>query len=280
MARILFPEWQNANEATKYPFGADVTLSNGSKVLLEGTFLDAILHPIGGGEKLRLSKAVIDHEDVTLYIGDEVTDELAFGSFKLAALPSNVTLEDSYGRPAGLLISEPQRLGLLSTWGVGTHVFDADATEFAATVCIPTPEAGVRGFLLDDGTVLTGDVWLIGGEGVVLRRMVATRNSTPGKCAGTEYNEVLRFDVVGDPLFRRTLCSDLEASEPLFQTPRFIKTVTFQDAFNTFVVTPDEQGNISLTVNNALAEDTVLRVYPTNDGNRIEAVGSTTQSVR
>lgn len=278
--RTLFPQWRNANEATKYPFGADVTLSNGSKVLLEGTFLDAVLYPIGGGESLRLSKVIIDHETVTVYIGDETSDELAAGEFSLSDLPDNVALVDAYGRPAGLLISQAQRLGLMATWGVGTHVFDADATEFAAAVCFPTPEAGVRGFLLNDGTLLTGTAWLVGGEGVIFRKETVTRKLLDSACVGTETVEAVRVDIVGDPLFRRQLCSDLDASEPLFQTPRFIKTVTFVDAYDTFMVTPDEYGNITITVNNDLAEETVLRIYPQPDGNHIDAVGSMTQNIR
>ena len=199
--RILYPEWPAENSKTKYPFAARATLTNGAVQLLIGTFLDAVLFPIGGHERLRLSKVIVTHANVTLYIGDQITEELASGTFNLPVPPDNVSLADTYGRPAGFIISDSQHLGLFPSWGVGTYKFTADATEFAATVCIPTPEAGVRGFLLDDGTLLTGDVWLIGDAGVAL-----SADSSSGQ-------PVIRVDVVGDPLFLRQQCV-VDAAKP------------------------------------------------------------------
>ena len=264
MPRILYPEWPNENAGTKYPFAARATLTNGTVQLLIGTFADAVLFPIGGGPRLRLSKVVVTHADVTLYIGDQTNAELASGVFGLPVPPATVTLEDAYGRPAGFIISSSVQLGLFPSWGVGTYTFEADATEFAATVCIPTPEVGVRGILLDDGTLLTGDVWLVSDAGVVLRA-----DEEDGA-------QVVRVDVVGDPLFRRRLCETEQSS--LFTTPNFIKTVTFTDGRQSVIVTPDADGNVYLTVNNALAADTVLRIHPTAAGNVIEAVGSAAES--
>jgi hypothetical protein len=43
---------------------------------------------------------------------------------------------------------------------------------------------------------------------------------------------------------------------------------------------PDEAGDFKLTVNNDLAEDTVLRIRPTEAGIVIEAEGSGLESVR
>jgi hypothetical protein len=228
--------------------------------LSSGVFLDAVFFPIGGGERLRLSKVIVTHADVTVYIGDQLNAQLASGVFNLPTPPDTLTFYDAYGRPAGFVVSTSVRLGELSGWGAGTYEFEADATEFVATACVPTPEAGVRGVLLDDGTVLAGDVWLVGGSGVVLR--------------ADQYDGqwVVRVDVVGDPLYRRKLCEIADSS--LFTTPNFIRSVTFADAHQTVVVKPDAAGNIYMTANNALAADTVLRVHPTPGGNVIEAVGT------
>ena len=258
MSRILFPEWPNETIGTKYPFASRATLTNGTVQLLEGTILDAVFYVIGAQERLRLSKVIVTHADVTLYLGDQNNDALASGVFGLPSPPDTVTFADAFGRPAGFLVSDSQRLGLFPSWGVGTHEFEADATEFAATVCIPTPEQGVRGLQLPDGSLLTGDVWLIGDAGVVLQ--VATVNG----------QHVVKVNVVGDPLYKRRLCGD----PSLFTTPKFIRSVTFTDANQSVRVLPDSNGNINLTVNNALSHDTVLRVHPTPDGNKIEVVGS------
>ena len=80
---------------------------------------------------------------------------------------------------------------------------------------------------------------------------------------------MIEVNVVGDSLFRRRLCSD----EDLFDTPQFIRTITFKYGEEEFVVQPDEFGDIQITVNNAAAEDTILRVRNTVDGIRLSTVG-------
>ena len=257
--RHLFPQWQNQNEDTKYPFSSRASLTNAAGVLLtEGTLLDAALYPIGAVSSLYLASVVVTNTTVTLWLGDDQNPQLASGSFPVASPPAQIVLLDTYGRPAGVLISAPLRLGIFATWGAGTFNFTAANTQFAATVCFPTPAIGVQGVQLPDGTLLTGPVWLVGGSGVMLRRV-------PGAVA------TIRVDIVGDPLFKRTLCQPMS----LFVTPNFIKTITFVDAKQTVICHPDAYGDIQVGVNNALAQDTVLRVHPTPQGVMIDAVGST-----
>jgi hypothetical protein len=270
--RILFPQWRDQNETTNYPFAQYVTLSNGMVTLLEGTLIDAALYPIGGGAQLRLSQVVVTHQTVTVYIGDNDTALLASGQFSLTDPPYNVGLVDVYNRPAGVLISEPQRLGLFASWGVGTFTFESTATEFAATVCFPTPQIGIRGIQLADGTVLTGQVWLVGGLGVQLSHTTVYAED-PATGGNTVLPlEVIRVDVVGDPLYLRAL-----SPTSLFQTPQFLKTLTFQDSKQTVICGPDEFGDVKILVGNNLAADTALRVHPTAAGTKLEVVGSLVQ---
>ena len=90
-----------------------------------------------------------------------------------------------------MLISATDRLSAFQTLGIGTHVFERAHTEFAATVCVPVPEIGINGFILDDGTLLTGDVWLIGTDGVVIRKTTITREVT---CGSTTTYDAIRVD--------------------------------------------------------------------------------------
>jgi len=273
--RIQHPEFRHELDPTNYPFTDTSTLTNGTQRLLEGTFLDASLYPIGGGVIMHLSKAVIDHQEVQLFIGDDVNDELASATFDLVSPPDVLELVDAYDRPAGIIVSESVRLGVFQTWGTGTHVFNSDQTAFVPSVCIPTPEIGVRGVLLDDGSVLSGDVWLVGDDGVVLR--VEDVEVPAEGCTGdTVTQRVIRVDIVGDPLFRRRLC---ETSD-LFATPRYIKQITFQDGEQTYVATPDSKGDLKITINNDLAADTVLRTRPTQEGLLFEAMGTQLESVQ
>lgn len=222
MAHIRHPEWRDSNEDTNYPFEDDATLANNAGAAIDPTvFLDASLYPVGGIGDYYLSRLVITNTTVTLYIGDPANITLAYTSFAVNDIPDELRLVDTYGRSAGILVSESARLLSLKALGTGTHDFSPSQTPFVAAVCIPMPEQGVSGFLLDDGTVVSGDVWLVGGEGVVLSQGTSTIG---GYCQVTQSTfSTIRIDVVGDPLFRRKLCS----SPTAFQTPQFIQQICF-----------------------------------------------------
>lgn len=271
--RIRHPEWRKELEPTKYPFAERSTLSNGTRFFQEGTFFDAMFYPVGGQDRLRISKVVVTHQDVTIFIGDQINAELAYGTFDLIQPPDLVEFVDMFGRPAGIIVSESQRLAVFQSWGVGTHEFNVAMTELSARVCMPTPELGVRGVQLADGSLFTGDVWMVGDDGVVLRCETVETPSTCGQPSETQ--QVIRVDIVGDPLFRRRLC--VPAS--LFETPRFITSLIFQDGVQTFRCRPDDVGGIEMTVNNDLATDTVLRIRTTPEGIVIESAGEKLESV-
>lgn len=258
--RILHPAWRESLEPTPYPFGDWATLSNAGGVFIpEGTFLDASVYPIGGGIHLRLSKAMVGAQTIRLFFGDDLNDELCFGDIDLVAMLDDVRLEDQYGRPAGLLVSEASRLAVLQTWPPGLHVFTYAQTGLSSLASILTPEVAFRGFLLEDGSIVAGDVWLVGDDGIVLS--ASTDDSTdPSTC-------VLQVDVVGDPLFRRRLCATS------FSTPRFLKTITIQSGCRKIVCRPDDQGDFKISVGSMIVSDTILRIHNTSDGIMIEAAG-------
>jgi hypothetical protein len=115
------------------------------------------------------------------------------------------------------------------------------------------PEIGVRGFRTEAGDLVTGDVWLVGENGVVIRE---------------EAENVIRFDFVGDPLFARKLCIE----QGLFVTGSFLKTINEQG--------PDAQGDFKLNVGETISADTVLRITPIDGGIKISAVGQLLESAR
>jgi hypothetical protein len=104
---------------------------------------------------------------------------------------------------------------------------------------------------------MAADVWLIGEDGVVLRKD----------------ENAIRVDIVGDPLFKRKLCTTTGGNIELFVTPNFVRTVNG--------IKPDEYGNFTITANNELAGDTILRIYPDAANNvvKIEFVGQRLESV-
>lgn len=255
MSRVLFPEFRDEQGPTKYPFADSATLRTTTGLTIEpDLFLDAAVYPIGGRERQYLAAVAVGPRSVTLTVGDATTPVLARSTFDPLAPPDLLELSDPYGRPAGVLVSDATRLAVFQTWPLQEHRFAATATEFAASCVTPMPAVGVRGFTTPDGTLFTGEVWLVGEDGVVVRR---------------DGDETVRIDVVGDPLFRRRLCQPVQ----LFTTPRFIQTINGMK--------PDAAGDFKITVGRALAGDTVLRVYADDKGGiTIETVGQTLQGVK
>jgi hypothetical protein len=261
--RTLFPEWRDQTRHVRYPFTDGATLTTtGGKVLPADVFVDASFYVPGAGAGLFLSRVDVTHEAVTLTVGDPSERALATGTFPLADVPDAVAFADAAGRAAGLLVSEQGRPAVLGSWGVGTHEFRPGATPFVPAVCVPTPAAGLAGVRLPTGEVLTGDVWLVGGAGVVLTPVDV--GTAGGVRAG------VRVDVVGDPLFRRRLCSP----GALFATPKFVTTVRVVAPNQSFDCRPGDGGEFPLTVAADRTPDTVLRVTPTAAGVRIGVVGA------
>jgi hypothetical protein len=260
-------QWRKQNDPTKYPFAANAKLQNGSgRVIVEGTFLDAALYPIGDATGLFVTSVTVGFQTVTVTVGTEVAPALGTGTFDAIDPPDEVALVDTLGRPAGVLVSEGLRLGLFRSWGVGTHEFLPDETPFCGSCVFPTPEPGLRGITLETGELFIGDVWLIGDDGVVLRASEETRTAGDGTSRRVQ---VIRVDVVGDPLFRRRLCQP----NNLFETPRFLREIRFVGPNMDFVCGPDDAGNVRLAVTNDLVSDTILRLNSTSTGVTVGVAG-------
>jgi hypothetical protein len=259
--RRIHRQWRDEQRESRYPFadGASLQTSTGLDLGYD-TFLDGHLYPIGGSARLFLSEAIVSSSNVTLWIGNTGTAHLAAAEFDPRDPPELLAFYDSVGRPAGVLVADGLSLARFQGWERATHVFAEAATEFAASICCPLPEIGVRGFLTPDGDILTGEVWLVGENGLVVREDpdVTTGNGV-----------VLRIDVVGDPLFRRALCNGVANNPggevPLFQPPRLLRTINHQP--------PDEFGNFTLTVGRNVALAPILRIQPQDGEIRIYLVG-------
>lgn len=255
--RVLHPEWRPYHEGTTYPFADHVTLRNDDGDFIpESTFFDASLYPVGGQVGLYLSRVTIREQSIEFAVGDRLDPERCTGAIDLTATPDDILLVDAYGRPAGVLFSANAKLGVFQTWSLGAHAFDVTQTGFCDNVCWPIPDVGFRGFLLDDGSVMTGDIWLIGDDGIVLTPGSAEtgRSGCSSDDASPASVTTIRVDVVGDPLFRRRLCGDA------FNAPRFIRGLRIQKDCDTIDATPNAYGNFNMTAGSNLAAKTVLRV--------------------
>lgn len=273
-------EWRASHENNKYPFEDRAKLiNNDGDMLFEGLFLDAVFYPVGGQASGYLSKVTVTSDTVTLTVGDSGSPSRAYASFDRFYPPEELRFVDFFDRPAGVVVSEPTRLAILNSMALGDHTFQPGEAGFVARVWTPVVEAGVSGVELDDGSVLTGDVWLVGDDGIVLSCSVV---SVKDSCDTFSEATVIRVDVVGDPLYRRRLCADTE----FFATPKFVESIVFCKPASgdlpqaCFECSPDETGEIQVQVGNTLATDTILRIRPASDGMIVEAVGEKLESIR
>jgi len=250
-ARILFPEFRDEQAASRYPFADSATLqseADASISIAPDTFIDASFFIIGGQQRVYISAITVTTQTLTITVGDAELAARATTTYNPLSPPADGVLlfEDQYGRPAGMLLSTPTELARFSGWGVGTYEFTLAQTEFVSSVAIPANEPGVRALRPETKQFLTGDVWLVGDQGVVLRQ------DGPG---------VIRIDIIGVPLFRRFLC---EPQSEDFPTKRYLKTINGCG--------PDEFGNFTFTATDQAAPDTVLRIYADDETIVIDTV--------
>jgi hypothetical protein len=244
--QIIYPEWRNGNERIKYPFVDSATLTAESGDVLEpDLLLDARLYPIGGQAGLYISSISLDASGMTFHIGDDAIRSRATGfiDFNLP-IPDEVPVYDSYERPAGILVSTSERFSLLrNQLPTGETVFSRKATEFVSSCAIPMPQVCLRGLVLNDGSFLTEDVYLVGDNGVVL-----------------EFDgDAIVIDLVGDPYASVKVCEE-ETGNP--QTYCGLKTING--------IPPDENGEFTFTAGaNTVAGgtlDNIIRISQETDG--------------
>lgn len=260
-SRILFPQFRDEQAANRYPFADTATLISSSGLqILNDTFVDASFFGIGVGRRVYLSSITVTAQRVTFAIGDANKATQLAGGYDVLNPPDNgvVNITDEFDRPAGILLAapavrnedgtirEPSSLVRFSSWAVGRYTFTVDAAEFVATTVIPANEPGVRALIPETNQLQTGDVWLIGKNGIVLR---------------AEGDHVVRVDIVGVPLFKRLVC----APQTEFPTKSFLRTINGCG--------PDDFGNFVITATDKNVARPTVRVYPNNNTLTLDTIG-------
>lgn len=254
MEKVFPLEWRESQQQSLYPFadGSSLTTKSGLTLPPE-IFIDAAIYPIGGNPPVYLSKVIVAVRRITIFIGGSGNDSLASAYYDPVDPADSIELIDASGRSAGALVLNKVEAAVLQSWPVGEYTFNPSSSTFCPTVVMVLPNYGVNSVILNDGTVLTGDVWLVGGEGVILR----------------EYDGSIRVDIVGDPLSKRNRCdADVVNS---FVTPKFLKTINGIEA--------GVDNDFKFLVGQNQTIDNIMRVYPKDGTLRVEVVGQVLSGV-
>lgn len=256
--KIRHQELQAELSDTNYPFEPYCTLSNGQFEIPRDVFEDFRLYPSHLEGPFYLSVIEVFESDVRVWFGNQDVSQALYASWDLPVAESSINVYDQYNRICGLIVSSVDGLTLLGSYPAGRYDFDFASSTVCSRCVLPTAASTVSGFVLPDGSVASGQVWLLGEDGVILSTASSGGQTT------------VRVDIVGDPLFLQKLCENVD----LFNPTNPIRSIKVVNGEQEFVCYPDSLGNLSITQNNHDAPDTALRVYPTADGLVLRVEGS------
>jgi hypothetical protein len=234
--RVFVRPWRNDTAASSFPFASTLQAVSDTELPFPvAAVLDASIYA-SPQSPFYLTEIELDVSgDAVIWVGTEADTRIASTSVSPGDTDDVLTLMDGYDRKFGVLVVDPTQMQIVTAWSLGIHSFGT-SLEFVASVMLPSALA-VEGVLLDDGTLLSDDVWIVGEDGVVVRSV----------------GGVLRVDIVGDPMFRRRLCTPPGA----FTVPRFVKTISGQSA--------DDYRHFTISAGTGLAADSILRIVPDQD---------------
>lgn len=189
MPRVIFQEFRDQYEKTRYPFMDTATLTDvtGTLVIPENIFLDAgFCFPEG---MPYLSGIQVQNNRIVLTVtsgSDSASCEL-----DRTAIPDVLHFQNDRKRRMGCLVSEKVRLNWLASIETGEYTFYPEAASFAARCNTPSRVIGASSLGTGQDS-MHGDVWLVGADGIYLRHMG---------------NNVIRIDMMGEVLHKRANCA-------------------------------------------------------------------------
>ena len=247
----VFVEYSNQHDHRKYPFLDDSSMTSKDGVVLPtGYIRDLFYHPITsiGATYLKTLSPV----DNYLELADVSTGNVVGrASWVQGDTDAPIYETGIYGRQLGIVV-----FGDTATQALPSLLleFPAEATTVVSTCAIPLIQAGVRG-LLCDGHVLTGDITIIGKNGVVVTTELIAGNKN-----------VLRIDVTGEP---PAPIADCDGSDGTIVSSPVITTIhIINEVCAAMIGSGDANGNIFLMGRPgwSAADNCPAQVLPSADG--------------
>lgn len=256
MDKTIYQTWRNECETSTYPFGDNSLLvaTNGVTVFPADALVDMSLYPIGSIGDVYMSTVEVTADTVTLTIADS-EKPLCTAVYNIRTSPDWIDFADSWGRPAGMAVVDAQTMAQVAAWQAGVYYFTSSSARVCGSAVIPTPEVGVRGFLMEDGEFFTGHVILFAEDGISI-----------------QYDsDGIRVDATGDPLFLRKDCeaASLAGHSSVaggFDDGPFLQTING--------IPGGPGGDFVFFPGDDLTSDSVVRIMPEGSGLRITLVAT------
>ena len=248
---IFHPDYREEFRGTRYPFVPSATLKSPELTLPIDVIIDAHLYPLNGNSRYYLSEIRVSQTSVVFVIGDDRSRQLAEGVYPLDGSKNLVALKSSGDTPAGVLLIDTENAASLSGLPLGNYAFDTRSTEFCVKCHVPITNNGLTGFLLPDGQIVSGEVWLYGEDGVIL---------------SVEDDNEIHVNVVGDPLFLQKFCDEIPPRMP-------IKLIRVKHDTGEYYCNV-QHGSFTIQVNNDATENPALRVTGNDQGLYIWMAGT------
>ena len=233
---IYGQQWEDSLKGLSYPFQAsEPPESEGNRIPVD-FILDAALFMRSTTSRGVLGEITVSSSrGITAVFTDAAGDHVGTAVFPVTGGGRVAVVYQ--GITTGFIIVDPDATEIVRSWFPRTYVFSATLVPHVVVVSDP---AWRRGVTLPDGTTLTGDVYLVGADGIQLER-TPTGFSVSG---------------VGDPYAGRV------------EAQRAIKTING--------VLPDITGNISLIARSPHNGPHRVNVNPLGGGRvRVELQGAT-----
>lgn len=247
MPTIVFSEYRKKYSTTPYPFCDTATRQDttGSLKLPAELFIDASIYMPGVTSSVYMKQLIVSANQVSITVAGTVHGESATGTL---SSDGEVVLRSEVKKQVGVLVVSSQYIDYLHSLNVGTYKFEPAATMLATRCVMPIKSTGVTSISIgDQENSLSGDVWLVGENGIVIR----TTELPTGE-------SVIRIDAIGDPLFKAAAC---EAGQQII--PRPVQSINGQS--------PDPYGNFLIT---AGLQTSILRVTTDDDGITVYLAGT------
>ena len=161
MTPILYPEYNNQNSQRNYPFDDSATLLDTAGVSLPCDFIVDINLFVFKASGIPYIKSINIPEGRIIIGGDNST---IYGFADMDGSNSAIIYDsEDYMRQVGIVVFGA---GMPLFNVVIPHTYTNQGTPLAVSAWFELNQIGVRGFLLEDGTLITGDVVFEGRHGI------------------------------------------------------------------------------------------------------------------